>query len=492
MSARAIRPPDVQDTSPENQRLTLAEGGATNEPDTAFQRIDVEFLRFVRKNEAETSRNGGLAVLIEFTVANFRSVLSPQKLSLVAGAGAELESRNLIPDEHDGLRLMRTAVIYGANAAGKTNVLRALATLRQLVEDTATKVQEGQRLNVAPFMLSTASAAQPSEFEIIFIADDGVRYHYFCAVGPERVHKEWMVAYPHGRAQRWFEREYDAEKGKYTWWFGPNFKAERAERKVWQDFTRANALFVSTAIQLNNDQLKPAFNWITQKLIVLTPDINWNPFLTWNLLREDAGRRKVMQYMRAADVGIDRLELIEEDFVPAPLGELPPGAVRINFEMGLPQGAPPPTGKRFQVRAWHKRTDSNDEVALDIHDESEGTRKLFEFAGGWIRALESGATLFVDELDRSMHPYMTRFLVGLFQGQTNAKNAQLIFTTHDTTLLDAELLRRDQVWFVEKEKDGSSKLYSLLEYSPRKDEAFERGYLKGRYGAVPLIGNLRN
>lgn len=153
---------------------------------------------------------------------------------------------------------------------------------------------------------------------IIFIADDGIRYHYFCAVGPERVHKEWMVAYPHGRGQRWFEREYDAEKGKYTWWFGPNFKAERAERKVWQDFTRANALFVSTAIQLNNDQLKPAFNWITQKLIVLTPDINWNPFLTWNLLREDAGRQKVMQYMRAADVGIDRLELIEEDFVPAP------------------------------------------------------------------------------------------------------------------------------------------------------------------------------
>lgn len=390
------------------------------------------------------------------------------------------------------MRLLRAAVIYGANAAGRTNVLRALATLRQLVEASATQVQEGQRLNVAPFLLSKASSAQPSEFELIFIAEDGIRYHYFCAVGPERVYKEWMVAYPHGRAQRWFEREYHTEKDKYTWWFGPSFKAERAERKVWQDFTRANALFFSTAIQLNNDQLKPAFTWITQKLIVLTPGVDWNPFLTWDLLREDFGRAEVMQYMRAADVGIDRLELIEEHIAPTSLTELPAGAVRINFDVGVPAGSPPPKGKRFQVRAWHKQADSNEEVALDIQDESEGTRKLFEFAGGWIRALEWGATLFIDELDRSLHPHMTRFLVGLFQSQTNTKNAQLIFATHDTTLLDAELLRRDQVWFVEKARDGSSKLYSLLEYSPRKDEAFERGYLKGRYGAVPRIGGLRN
>lgn len=397
----------------------------------------------------------GLAVLIEFAVANFRSVLSPQRLSLVAGTGAELENHNLTTCERDGLRLTRMAVIYGANAAGKTNLLRALATFRQLVEDTATKVQEGQPLNVAPFMLSKASSVRPSVFEIIFVADDGIRYHYSCAVSAERVHMEWMAAYPHGRAQRWFEREYDAEKGKYTWWFGPSFKAQRAEQKIWQDFTRSNALFVSTAVRLNNDQLKPAFNWITQKLIVLMPDSNWNPVLTWNLLREDAGRQKVMQYMRAADVGLDRLELIEEEFA---------------------------------VRAWRKRTDSNDEVALDIRDESEGTRRLLEFACEWVRALESGATLFVGELDRSLHPHVTRFLVGLFQGRTNGNNSQLVFTAHGTTLLDADLFRRDQVWFVEKQSDGSSKLYSLLEYRPQKGEAFERDYLKGRYGAVPLVG----
>lgn len=429
-------------------------------------------------------------MLVEFSVANFRSIYERQTFSLVASADSEHVSRNVIATETEGLSLLRSSAVYGPNASGKSNLLRALATLRQLVEDTATKVQEGQRLNIAPFVLSSKSSEQPSEFEIIFVADDNVRYHYFCAVSAELVHREWMVAYPHGRPQRWFEREYDLKTKSYDWWFGPNFKGERAERKVWQDFTRSNALFFSTAIQLNNDQLKPPFAWITQKLIVLTANIGWNPFLSLQLLREERGQTQIMRYMRAADIGIDRLELLEEEVAPTSATDLAPGGVRI--EVGLPRGGLSPNAKRIQVRTWHKRVDSKESVALDIQDESDGTRKLFEFAGGWIRALESGATLFVDEVDRSLHPHMTRFLVGLFHGSTNRRNAQLVYTTHDTTLLDTELLRRDQVWFVEKDENQASRVYSLLEYRPRKDEALERGYLKGRYGAVPLIGNLRN
>ena len=431
-------------------------------------------------------------MLVEFSVANFRSILERQTFSLVASADSEHASRNVITSETEGLSLLRSSAIYGPNASGKSNLLRGLATLRQLVEDTATKVQEGQRLNIAPFILSSKSSEEPSEFEIVFVADDNVRYHYFCAVSADRVHREWMVAYPHGRPQRWFERAYDPKTKSYDWWFGPNFKGERAERKVWQEFTRSNALFFSTAIQLNNDQLKPPFAWITQKLIVLTAGIGWNPFLSLELLREERGQAQIMRYMRAADIGIDRLELLEEDVAPTSATELAPGGVRINFEVGVPRGAPPPNAKRVQVRTWHKRVDSKEAVALDIQDESDGTRKLFEFAGGWIRALDFGATLFVDELDRSLHPHMTRFLVGLFHGSTNKRNAQLVYTTHDTTLLDTELLRRDQVWFVEKDKNQASRVFPLLEYRPRKDEALERGYLKGRYGAVPLIGNLRN
>lgn len=432
-------------------------------------------------------------MFIEFSVTNFRSIQERQTLSLAASPDSKHLRQNVISGADENMRLLRSAVIYGPNAAGKSNLLRALETLRVLVQSSATGIQEGQRLPVTPFLFSKVSAEQPSEFEIIFIADDGIRYHYCCAVSTERVHKEWLVAYPRGRSQRWFEREYVSESNTYEWWFGPYFKAERAQRNVWQGSTRANALFLSTAIQLNNEQLRPIFTWLTQKLIVLIPGsgVDFNPFLSLNLLREESGKEKIMQYMRAADVGIDRLELLEED-LPAttPTAALLPGGVQVRLEIANPPGGTPSSPKQLRVRAWHKRADSGEEVPLDIGDESDGTRKLFEFAGGWLRALEWGATLFVDELDRSLHPHMTRFLVGLFHSRANDKNSQLVFTTHDTTLLDTDLLRRDQIWFVEKDKQRSSHFYSLLDYSPRKDEALERGYLKGRYGAIPFIGNL--
>lgn len=431
-------------------------------------------------------------MLVEFSVTNFRSIHARQTLSLVAGPGREHRQRNLVSTSQDIGQLLRSAAIYGPNAAGKSNLLKALATVQQLVWHSATQVQEGDRLNVSPFLLSVAAAQQPSEFELVFIADN-VRYHYGCAVGPQRVFQEWLTAYPHGRAQRWFERDYQTDTDDYRWWFGPNFKGDRAERRVWQDFTRTNALFLSTAVQLNNFQLRPVFNWVAQKLIVLPTGTDFNPFLSLELLAKDGGQAQIMNYLHAADVGIDRLELQERE-LPTPgataHNPLPPGAVRINVEVGLPAGTPEPAPKQVRVLAWHRRLDSGDEVALDLNDESDGTKKLFEFTGGWLRALETGATLFVDELDRSLHPHLTRFLVDLFHGQSNPHDAQLVFTTHDTTLLDADLLRRDQIWLVEKDKNHASRLYSLLDYQPRKGEALERGYLKGRYSAVPVIGSI--
>lgn len=427
-------------------------------------------------------------MLIEFSVTNFRSVHARQTLSLVASADVAHLDQNVAPE--GDLRLLKSAVIYGPNAAGKSNILRAVQMLILLVQNSATAFTESQPIPVTPFMFSRAASGQPCEFEINFLADDGVRYQYGCVASASRVHKEWLVAYPHGRAQRWFEREYNPATETQRWWFGPNFNAERAERKVWQEFTRDNALFLSTAIQLNNAQLRPVFTWLTQKLIVLVPGVEMNPFLSLGLLREEEGQEKVMRFMRAADVGIDRLELREEDIPQGSPAQLPVGAVRMHFEFKLPPGGTASSQKQMRVLAWHKRTDSAEEVPLDMGDESDGTQKLFEFTGGWMRALESGATLFVDELDRSLHPHMTRFLVGLFHSRNNEKNAQLVFTTHDTTLLDTELIRRDQIWFVEKDQQRSSRLYPLLEYSPRKDEALERGYLKGRYGAIPFIGDL--
>ena len=330
-------------------------------------------------------------------------------------------------------------------------------------------------------MLSTASRSEPTAFEVMFEVG-GTRFHYGVELTAERVTKEWLVAYPMGRPQRWFEREFKREDGGTTWWFGPNFKGERKQRQVWQNSTRSNALFLSAAVQLNNEQLRPVFDWIVHKLIVLSPGIDFNPFLSLEMLKHEETRQRLMQFISAAGVEIDRLELREDEGLASvvPLVANVPGLV-IPPQATVAQ-------KVLRVLAWHKASDGSEDVAFDMGEESDGTRKLFEFAGGWLRALDSGATLFVDELDRSLHPKLTHYLVQLFNSKANRNNAQLVFTTHDTTLLDPDLLRRDQVWFVEKNLQRASHLYSLLEFSPRKDEALERGYLKGRYGAIPLIG----
>lgn len=427
-------------------------------------------------------------MLIEFSVGNFRSILTQQKLSMVASADQSMEDDNLLVSGTEKLRLVRQAVIYGANAAGKSNILMSVEALRNIVMFSA-GLQEGQALTwITPFRLDPAVEQMPSTFEIVF-ESEGTRYHYALGVTNLRVTQEWLVAYPQSRPQRWFERNFDAEKGTYDWWFGPKFSGTRTQKQLWQTSTRSNALFLSTAVQLNNEQLRPVFHWITQKLIVILPGkVDFNPRLSHDLLETPESSARLMKFLRSADIGIDKLELQENDGLPPQLQGIP-------MEQWLSMLPPGPTGSPTQVKwsnvvAWHEGSDGK-AVAFDISDESDGTRKLFEFIGGWIKALDTGATLCVDEIDRSLHPHLTRMLVRLFQSELNQNKAQLLFTTHDTTLLDPELLRRDQIWFAEKDEKRATRLYPLLDYSPRKNENLERGYLLGRYGAVPFIGDLR-
>jgi uncharacterized protein len=429
-------------------------------------------------------------MLIEFSVANYRSILTKQTLSLVASSGGENEKKNVFSYANFKERFLRSAVIYGANAAGKSNLLKAILTLQRLILTTASS-QEGLPLvGITPFLLDKESASQPSEFSIIFVADDGIMYEYYISATAKAVDKEWLVAYPNGRPQRWFERQLNKETKKYEWWFGTKFKGDKSEKKVWSEFTRANALFFSTAIQLNNEQLKPAFNWIANKLIVITSGVNINPWLSINLIKENQ-ENKILDYLKAADIDIDGIAIREEDFPsvnqPSPLGPL--SAYNNHFESTEGDEDQKPRLKKIQILTSHQS--KNDQIVnFTLDDESEGTKQIFELTGGWIRSLEWGATLFVDELDRSLHTHITKFLVELFHSSKNEKNAQLIFTTHNTNLLDTDLLRRDQIWFVEKNAEKSSEFYSLLEYKPRKGEAIERGYLIGRYGAIPFVSEL--
>ncbi len=417
-------------------------------------------------------------MLIEFSVTNFQSMRERQTLSLAAGSGSEsLNSNTFDPNQPSCPRLLRSVVIYGPNGAGKTNFLKAFHFMQWFIANSATNTQEGQKIPVIPFKFDKTHRNQPSEFEIIFLQDN-VRYQYGFSVNDTRVVREWLFAYPHGKSQQWFERAFDESLNDYRWSFGSKLKGEK---NLWKSSTRSNTLFLSTAVQLNSEQLKPVFHWLSAKLIVVVGNVAFNPALTFELFQHKEGMEKLIRFMKAADIGIEKFELKEEDLQP--FFPHAPELKVVQSHKSLP--------KQLRVLAWHKMIDSKEFVPLNLEQESAGTIKLFVQAGGWLKALGEGATLVFDEMDNSLHPLIVRFLVNLFHDNAiNKLNAQLLLTTHDTSLLDDKIFRRDQVWFVEKDQNSSTHLYSLLDFSPRKDEALEKGYLKGRYGALPFVGPL--
>ena len=422
-------------------------------------------------------------MLIQFSVTNYRSFLTTQSLTLTANSATELQEENTFISPVSNLpRLLRSAVVYGPNAAGKSNLVQAIAFMKKFVLSSAKESQEGEKIDTTPFLFSRESRGNPSEFEILFI-QDGFRYQYGFAVNSERVTGEWLFAYPEGRTQKWFERNYDPETQKDIWYFGPKFTGRR---KVCQEATRSNALFLSTAIQLNNEQLKPVFNWFAYKLVTSGHGTSIHPEFSISECEEEKKKKKILKFMNAADLSITDIFLEKKEFSMEDLHAEMPQSIKEEIAKDL-------KGKKLtRLFFVHPSSDNGEDVPLELTEESAGTRKLFALAGPWLDVLEKGLVFFVDELDTSLHPLLIRFLLNLLHSpETNRHNAQLVFTTHDTTVLDQTLLRRDQVWFVEKDAANSTRLYPLSDYKPRKGEALQKGYLYGRYGALPFTGELR-
>jgi hypothetical protein len=422
-------------------------------------------------------------MLIEFSVANFRSLWEPQKLSMIATPKRDLRENNTFKSTVTGLPLLlRSAVVYGPNAGGKSNLIRAMGFMRHFVLSSAKEFQEGESIAVKPFLFNDLGATQPSEFEVNFI-QDGVRYQYGFAATSDRVTNEWLIAYPGGRNQRWFERTFKQGKNEYAWYFGSRFTGRK---KQWQEMTRSNALFLSTAIQWNSEQLKPVFTWF-QNLLVIEHGMLLNPVFSMQECRDDAKKKLILTFMNAADISISDIQMETKDFSVEDLPSDMPPPVREEVRQKM-------DGKKMvRVGFLHPRPGMDASVPLPLEEESDGTRKLFAYAGPWLDILSRGQILLVDELDTSLHPKIVRFLLAMFHtAKTNPKNAQLIFTTHDTSLLDQEIMRRDQIWFIEKNRANASHLYPLSDFKPRAGEALQKGYLNGRYGALPYIREERS
>ena len=412
-------------------------------------------------------------MLLEFRVRNFRSIRDEQALNLIASGDKELATTHLAST---GLKsaphALRTVVVYGPNASGKSSLLRALDYMRAVVAESATVIQPGQTYNVQPFKLDPATAHQPTEFEITFLLS-GVRHQYAFAMTPQRIVSESLLVYRSSKPTQLFSRQYiDGDGDDYefsTYLTGP--------RRLWQESTRPNALFLSMAAQLNSEQLSPVFNWIVRNITFLPAGATVLPDFTTALLATEQGRASIREFLSTADISIADVQAV------------PRKGMQAQWVMSASGLQASQEEREFLMPVFEHSTPKGS-AKFELHDESEGTQRLYGLIAPVLDCLRDGRVLVVDELDSSLHTLLVRRLVTMFQTpELNPNGAQLIFSTHDTSLLDHTLFRRDQIWFTEKDADQATRLYPLTDFSPRKQEAWERGYLAGRYGAVPFFGD---
>ncbi len=417
-------------------------------------------------------------MLVEFRVQNHRSLSDEQVLTLET-------SRTRLDDDpcprtiagHDQ-PLLPAAVLYGANASGKSNVLAAFAFMREAVLFSHRFWEPDTGVPRSPFAWGEKRHA-PSVFETTFVAD-GRKYEYGFVVSDYAVEEEWLYMWKDNRKHTLFERE--GESFVYG-------KQLRGPNRFIEEVTRPNALFVSVATQHKHTQLASVFLWFAEMASVNMHGrflARSSKFASARLLagrstqiiqtsqfsdddfNDETGKR-IQQLLKAADLGIVDIKLSDDD--DRQRGEW----------------------KQPRIQLKHKSDD--DDSWLDLEDESKGTQTLFRIAMPLFRALTRGGLLLVDELESSLHPLVGLAIVRMFNSpECNPRNAQIVFTTHDTNLLGTTLgeppLRRDQVWFTEKGINGTTALYPLTNFKPRKTENMERGYLQGRYGAIPFMGDV--
>ncbi|MBN9299836.1 MAG: ATP-binding protein [Filimonas sp.] len=419
-------------------------------------------------------------MLQEFTVSNFLSFKERTTLSLVAASIKEFIDTNIFSTVRNDL--LKGAVIFGANASGKSNFIYAMSTMRRLVLESFEQSSKDE-LDITPFLLDTATEKSPSLFEMVFVID-GFRYRYGFEVDDTQVHSEWLYEAAKSTEKLLFIRQaQDIEVGKS---FSEGTKLESR--------TRANALFLTVVDQFNGKIAKKIMAWFNNFITISGLSHERYKAVTFTMLENKDTANNLLNFYQRLDLGFDDISISKKLFDPKELPADMPESLVKQMVTDL-EGA-----FRIDIKTIHSKYDNDkmvDTVEFDMRSqESSGTNKLFNISGPVFDVLNDGGVLIVDELDASLHPLLTLAITRLFNSKDqNCKNAQLIFATHDTNLLNYGDYRRDQIYFVEKDNRGVSTMYSLVEYKEggkavRKDRSFEKDYIEGRYGAIPFIGNL--
>ncbi len=422
-------------------------------------------------------------MLVEFTVGNFLSFKEKKTLNMMSTSIKEYVDTNLI--EKSRYKLLKGAIIYGANASGKSNFVKAMSTMRRLVIQSFEKSSTDE-LNISPFLLHTAYDNKPSHFEVLFLVND-IRYRYGFEVDNTNVRTEWLFEAKKNIEKPLFVRENDGIQ------VYPHYK----EGKDLEEKTRDNALFLAVVDQFNGPIAKLILHWFNNFITISGLSHEGYKAVTFKMLENDKTKPDLQKFYNQLDLGFDDLKIVKKTFDSSEIPKDMPEALVKQLSSDL-------EGKTLiNVKTLHKKfNDDNEVVKLEEFDmrsqESSGTNKIFNVSGPIFDVLSNGGVLIIDELDASLHPLLTLEITKLFHSkQYNPKDAQLIFSTHDTNLLCYGNYRRDQVFFIEKDEYGSSDLYSLIEYKEegkkiRNDRSFENDYIKGKYGAIPYIGNINN
>ena len=427
-------------------------------------------------------------MLVSFSVQNYRSYSARQTISMVSGTGAKRHERLSFPSGNSfAPHLLRSACLFGPNGAGKSALVKAFWFYRDFVVSSAKGTQEGEKIDVQYFKLDKEWRGQPTEFEATFI-HDGTLYQYGFAVDSSRVWSEWLFSKPNAhdtKSRTLFQREYDQDEGKYVW--NINKTKVQGEKEVWKNSTRDNALFLSTAIQLKADTFKQPFDWIQNYLRVIDSPERLSPGFTVQQCVEEGWKEKILNLLQSVDI---RIRDINIDIRDADLTDFPDELFTDHARQELVRSLK--GTKKYMINSCHEDTDGN-LVPFDFEDESDGSQVVFSISGPWMDVLSNGYTLVIDELHNSLHPLALKFLVNLFHdSRVNTENAQLIFTSHETSVMSKGFLHQDQVWLVERDQTSSSRLIPLSDYKVRDISAFQKAYLDGRYGAVPHLREFVN
>ena len=407
-------------------------------------------------------------MLIEFSVKNFLSFKDKNTFTMMASSDNTLKD-NYVEINND--KILKITAIYGANASGKTNLFKILGIVSSMIKNSNFFVPN-VLLPIVPFKLDKELVNKPSEFEIKFLVK-GIRYLYGFKADKKNVYEEYLIYYPNGRPVKIFTR-----KNIYNYSF--NSSDEKFLNDIKEKNT-SNKFFIATATNWNYEKTKPVFEFLTEKLGTIITHDQINNY-SYNMYYNDENKKLenfALNFLEKADFNIKGYKIIEEKMTEDKLSTI----------AGIVKPFIPANTPMYKVKTKH--IVNGDEYEFDISEESLGTQVIFSFIPVLKDVLDNGKVLIIDEFDKSLHPFIVKYIVEIFNNlEINKKSAQLIFNTHDTNVLNLELLRRDQIWFTEKDtKDGSTTIYPLDDFSVRKTENVEKGYLLGRYGAIPFLEN---